>query len=420
MEGWIIIAISLAFSAFFSGVEIAYISANKLRIELESKQGLISSKILSTFFLSAPSRFIGTMLVGNNTSLVIYGITMAGILEPPLQFYFKSEISVLTAQTIISTLVILITAEFLPKALFRINPNRILKVFAIPILLLYILLYPIVILTTGISTFILQKIFRVKLEEGKQAFDRIDLDNYIREVTSLDEDKDARDHEIQIFQNALDFPSMKVRDSMIPRPEIEALEVNSMIDELRQKFIETGLSKILIYKDNVDEIIGYVHSYEMFKRPENIRSVLLPVLIIPETMASQEAMTLFIQEHKSIAVVVDEFGGTAGILTIEDVMEEIFGEIEDEHDTEELEETKISDHEYIFAGRLDIEYLNDEYKLNFPVSEDYDTLAGLIITHSGNIPEKGEEIRIDNFLFNILEVGETRIEKVKLHLLNEG
>jgi CBS domain containing-hemolysin-like protein len=420
MEGWIIIAVSLAFSAFFSGIEIAFISANKLRIELESKQGLISSKIISTFFLSTPSRFIGTMLVGNNISLVIYGIVMAGILEPPLHYYFTSEVSVLAMQTIISTIVILITAEFLPKTLFRINPNQILRFFALPVLLLYILLYPVVVLTTGISTFVLKKIFRVKIVEGKLAFDRIDLDNYLREVTSLDEDKEIRDHEIQIFQNALDFSSRKVRDSIIPRTEIEALDVNSSIEDLRQKFIETGLSKILIYKDTIDEIIGYVHSYEMFRRPENIRSILLPVLIIPETMASQEAMTLFIQEHKSIAVVVDEFGGTAGILTIEDVMEEIFGEIEDEHDTEELEETKVSDHEYIFAGRLDIEYLNEEYRLGLPVSEDYDTLAGLLITHSGSIPEKEELIQIDNFLFTVLEVSETRIEKVKVILQNQG
>jgi putative hemolysin len=419
MESWIIITLSLAFSAFFSGIEIAFISANRLRIELESKQGLLSSRIISTFFLSAPSRFIGTMLVGNNVCLVIYGILMASMLEPSLHYYFRSDVTVLVVQTIISTLIILITAEFLPKALFRINPNQTIKVFAVPVLLLYILLYPVVILTVGLSNFILRDLFRIKMEEGRLAFDRIDLDNYLREVTSHDEDREVRDHEIQIFQNALDFSSRRVRDSMIPRPEIEALEVNSSINELKQKFIETGLSKILIYKDTIDEIIGYVHSWEMFRKPENIRSVLLPVLIIPETMASQEAMTLFIQEHKSIAVVVDEFGGTAGILTIEDVMEEIFGDIEDEHDTEVLEETKISDKEYILAGRLDIEYLNETYRLDLPVSDDYDTLAGLIITHSGNIPEKNEEITIDNFVFNVLEVSETRIEKVRLSILNK-
>jgi putative hemolysin len=414
MDSWIIIAISLAFSAFFSGIEIAFISANKLRIELESKQGELSSKIISTFFLSNPPRFIGAMLVGNNISLVIYGIVMAGILEPLIMRYVQTDIWILAIQTIISTFIILLTAEFLPKALFRINPNRILSLFAFPVLLIYFLLYPVVFFIIGISEFILKNIFGIKIGEGKAAFDRIDLDNYIREVTSQDDDEEERDHEIQIFQNALDFSSRKVRECMIPRPEIVALEVDSTIDELKETFIETGLSKILIYRETIDEIIGYVHSYEMFKRPASIREVLLPVLIVPETMPAQEAMKLFLQERRSIAVVVDEFGGTAGILTVEDVMEEIFGEIEDEHDTEDLEEEKISENEYIFSGRLEIEYLNDEYRLNLPLSDDYETLSGMLTTYIGSIPTLKEEISIDAYKFIIEEVSDTRIEKVRL------
>ncbi|MDQ3192954.1 MAG: hemolysin family protein [Bacteroidota bacterium] len=418
MDSWLIIAISLAFSAFFSGIEIAFISANKLRIELESKQDVITSKIISTFFLSNPSRFIGTMLVGNNIALVIYGITMANLLEPSIKHYFTTELAVLITQTVISTLLILVTAEFIPKALFRINPNKILGFFAIIVMILHFLLYPIVFLTVGISEFLLKNIFRVNLVQGKVVFGRVDLDNYIKGISSQDNEKKERDHEIQIFQNALDFSSRKVRDSMIPRTEIEALDVEADVEELKQKFIETGLSKILIYKDTVDEIIGYVHSYEMFRKPNTIKSVLLPVLIVPETMPAQEALSLFIQQRKSIAVVVDEFGGTAGMLTTEDVMEEIFGEIEDEHDTEELEEIKISDTEYSFAARLEIDYLNDKYDLDLPVSDEYETLAGLIITQYGGIPEQGEEVKVSDFLFIIKEVGETRVEKVKMHILD--
>jgi putative hemolysin len=417
MDSWLIIVISLIFSAFFSGIEIAFITANKLRIELESKQGFISSKVISSFFLPETSKFIGTLLVGNNIALVVYGIMMAGLLEPIIHRYTGNELSVLAIQTIISTAIILFTAEFLPKALFRINPNKVLGFFAIPVLVIYFLLYPIVFIVIGISDFVLKHIFRIKVEVGKTAFDRIELNNYLREVTSGDDDTEERDHEIRIFQNALDFAGRKVRDSMIPRPEIIALDVDATIDELKQTFIDTGLSKILIYRETIDEIIGYVHSYEMFRRPSAIREVLLPVLIIPETMPSQEAMKLFLAKRKSIAVVVDEFGGTAGILTVEDVMEEIFGDIEDEHDTEVLEEEKISDNEYLFSGRLDIDYLNEEYKLQLPASEEYETLAGLIITHRGSIPYHLEEIVIEDFRFIIEKVSETRIERVRLFIL---
>jgi putative hemolysin len=418
MDSWLIIVISLVFSAFFSGIEIAFITANKLRIELESKQGFFSSKIISSFFLPEASKFIGTLLVGNNIALVVYGIMMAGVLEPLILYYVSNGLWVLVIQTIVSTLVILFTAEFLPKALFRINPNKILGFFALPVLVVYFILYPVVFIVIGISDLVLKHLFRLKIETGKVAFDRVELNNYLREVMSGDNEQDERDHEIRIFQNALDFAGRKVRDSMIPRPEIIALDVDASIEELKETFVKTGLSKILIYRETIDEIIGYVHSYEMFRRPSAIREVLLPVLIIPETMPSQEAMKLFLAKRKSIAVVVDEFGGTAGVLTIEDVMEEIFGDIEDEHDTEVLEEEKISDNEFLFSGRLDIDYLNDEYKLNLPASDDYDTLAGLIITYEGSIPSLKEEIQIEDFRFVIEQVSETRIERVRVFLLS--
>ena len=416
---WLIIILSLVFSAFFSGLEIAFVTANKLRIELESKQGLYSSKIISKFFLKSPARFIGTMLVGNNIALVVYGIVMAGIIDPIIKNYISAEFTALLLQTIISTLIILFTAEFLPKVLFRINPNAILGFFALPALIVYFLLYPIVFITIGLSQFFLTKLLKINLAEGQVEYGRVDLDNYLKEFGSNSDKSKEVEHEVQIFQNALGFSAIKVRDSMVPRTEIIAVEIDSDIEELKNLFIETGLSKILIYKESIDNIIGYVHSYEMFKRPETIKSVTLPVLIVPETMPSEEAMSQFIQERKSLAVVVDEFGGTSGILTIEDVMEEIFGEIEDEHDTEELEEQVINQYEYVFSGRLEVDYLNEEYKLNLPTSEEYETLAGLIISTCGSIPEKNEEIKMDGFVFLIQDVSETKIEKVKLLISKE-
>ncbi len=416
---WLIIILSLLSSAFFSGLEIAFVTANKLRIELESKQGLYSSKIISRFFLKSPARFIGTMLVGNNIALVVYGIVMAGLIEPLIKEFVTSEFSVLFFQTVLSTIIILFTAEFLPKVLFRINPNAVLGFFALPALITYFLLYPIVFITIGLSQFFLTKLLKIDLADGKVEYGRVDLDNYLKEFGSNSDKTREMEHDVQIFQNALGFSAIKVRDSMIPRTEIIAVEINSDINDLKNLFIETGLSKILIYKESIDNIIGYVHSYEMFKRPVDIRSVILPVLIVPETMPSQEAMSQFIQERKSLAVVVDEFGGTSGILTIEDVMEEIFGDIEDEHDIEELEELVINDYEYLFSGRLEVDYLNEEYKFNLPLSDEYETLAGLIISICGSIPEKNEEIRIDGFVFSIQEVSETKIEKVKVIISKE-
>ncbi|MBR9832002.1 HlyC/CorC family transporter [bacterium] len=411
---WGIIFLTLLLSAFFSGMEIAFVTANKFKIELDTKQGDVLSAILSKF-LKHPSRFIGAMLVGNNIALVVYGIFMAQILEPVIAIYVKSESVILLVQTIISTLIILITAEFLPKAVFRINPNSILRFFAIPIgLLYYILLIP-MFLIIGLSEFILKYVFRMENVTEDLNFGRIDLEHYLRDATERNDlEQDEMDHEIQIFQNALDFSKVKARECMIPRTEITALEVNESMEVLRETFIDSGYSKILIYRDNIDNIIGYVHSFELFKRPDSIKSILLPVLIIPQSMSANEILELFIKQRKSVAVVVDEFGGTSGILTIEDVIEEIFGEIEDEHDKEELIEEVISETEYLFSARLEIDYLNDAYKLNLPEADNYETLAGLIISHYESIPKADTKCRIDNYELTVLKVSDNRIELIRL------
>ncbi|HSH64378.1 MAG TPA: hemolysin family protein, partial [Bacteroidia bacterium] len=367
-----IILITLIASAFFSGLEIAFITSNKLRIELESKQGNFSAKILA-YFSKYPSRYLGTMLLGNNIALVIFGIYMDEELKPVIEQFVSSKIIILLVSTFLSTMLILIAAEFLPKNLFRINPNKTLSLFAFPLSLVYGILYPVVMVSIGSSEFILKKIFRVKIEKENAAFTMIDLDNYVREGTSAVEKKVEVDHEIQIFQNALDFSSVKARECMIPRTEIIAVEVNEPIAELRQKFIQTRLSKILIYEKNIDNIIGYAYSKELFKSPATIKSIMLPVSIVPETMAASEVLTVFIQQNKSIALVVDEFGGTSGMLTMEDVMEEIFGEIEDEHDKEEMIERQVSDSEFIFSARLETDYVNNKFRLKLPILDDVET-----------------------------------------------
>jgi CBS domain containing-hemolysin-like protein len=324
----------------------------------------------------------------------------------------------LIISTFLSTLLILITAEYVPKSIFRIHPNRTLRLFVFPLTIVYGVLYPIVMITVGFSEFILKKIFRVKIEKENAAFTMIDLDNYLREGTSSNKKKAEMDYEIHIFQNALDFSTVKARECMVPRTEIVALDVNESIEELKNKFIQTRLSKILIFFKSIDNIIGYVYSKELFKNPESIRSILLPVSIVPESIAANEVLTIFIQQHKSIAVVVDEFGGTSGMLTMEDVMEEIFGEIDDEHDKEEMIEKKISENEYLFSARLETDYLNDKYHLNLPILDNYETLGGLIMNYHESIPRLNEEIRINDFLFTITAVTRIRIEQVNLKIQN--
>lgn len=415
---WSVIVSMLVFSAFFSGMEIAFVSANKLKIELDGKQGNIMAGIISRF-MKRPSRFIGAMLVGNNIALVIYGIYMAQVLDPVITSYTNSAFLILLFQTLVSTLVILITAEFLPKVLFRINPNNMLHLFAFPLLLLYWLLSIPMFIVIGLSELII-KLFSPTLKTDREInFGRIDLEHYIKEGTELSDDREDVDHEIQIFQNALDFNKVKARECMIPRTEITALDIEESIDVLNKTFVETGLSKILIYRDNIDNIIGYTHSFELFKKPESIKSILLPVPVIPISMAASEILKILIEKHRSIAVVVDEFGGTAGILTIEDVIEEIFGEIEDEHDKEELIETKINDTEFMLSARLEVDYLNQEFNLNLPESEQYETLAGLIIQTAENIPHLNEEIKLQQYTFTVKKVFENRIDLVHMKINKE-
>lgn len=414
-EPWTIVLIMLILSAFFSGLETAFLTANQLRIELLSKRNVFPAPILS-FFVRNSSHYISTMLVGNCISLVIFSIFMAHILEPHLHGYIDSQILILLLTTLISTILILVTAEFLPKNLFRINPNRILSVFAVPLLLVYLVLYPIVFITNKMAKFFLRFVLGTKFPEKEIAFGRIDLVHYIHESTSLTH-RHELENEVKIFKRALGFSKVKARDCMIPRTDIAAVNIDDTPDNLRKMFIETRLSKIMIYRGGVDNIIGYTHSAEIFKKPETILSILLPVLIVPESMPANEVLTLFIQQHKSVALIVDEFGGTAGMLTMEDIIEEIFGEIEDEHDKEEMIEQKISNNEFVFSGRLEIDYLNEKYKLALPVSDEYTTLAGLLLHIRQHIPKQNEIIMMSPYYFKILSTSDTTIDQIQVKIL---
>ena len=408
-----IIVISLILSAFFSGMEIAFVASNKLHIELMKKRGELNARLLSPL-LKSPSRFIATMLVGNNIALVVYGTEMAQVLEPFVRYVSKIDSIILLLQTLISTAIVLVTAEFIPKIIFGLNANKFMSLFAIPVLLFYYGLYFIVSLVISLSNFILKHFLGISQSDTKPVFGRVDLQKYIEEQTAGLMVEDEQDPEIQIFQNALDFSKVKARECMIPRNEIVAIEIHEPIETLKEKFIETGFSKIVVYKDNIDQVIGFTHSYELFKQPKDIKSILLPIALIPETITANEVLNLFIKERKSVALVVDEYGGTSGLLTVEDVVEEIFGEIEDEHDSIVLEETKINENTFVFSGRFEIDFLNQKYQLDLPESEDYETLNGLILFKHQSIPLVDEKIAIEGFNFLILEVNKTRIEKVQL------
>ncbi len=408
-----IIFTSLLLSAFFSGMEIAFVASNKLHIELMKKRGEFNARLLSPL-LKSPSRFIATMLVGNNIALVIYGIEMALVLEPFLRQITEVNSLVLFLQTIFSTAIVLVTAEFIPKVIFSLNANKFMSLFAVPTWLFYYSLYLIVSMVVSISNFILKHLMGVRQLDKKTAFGRVDLQRYIEERTGGVQSVAEQDSEIQIFQNALDFSTVKARECMVPRNEIVAMELNDSIENLRDKFIETGFSKIVIYRENIDHIIGFTHSYELFKQPPNIQSILLPIALIPETITANDILNLFIKERKSVALVVDEFGGTSGLLTVEDIVEEIFGEIEDEHDSIDLPEEEIDPNTFVFSGRLEIDYINQKYQLNLPESEEYETLNGLVVFYCESIPSVGHCIEINGYNFEILEVNNTRIEKVQL------
>lgn len=416
MSYLLIIIACLLLSAFFSGMEIAFVSANRFKVEVERKKGTLSASIIGQF-LEKPSQFISALLVGNNIALVVYGITMAKVLEPWIRTYTEQESAILIVQTVLSTLLILVTAEFLPKAFFRIDPNRMLDIFAVPARVVYFLLYPLVWIIDRFSQQVLASLFKVRLNEEQMTFGRSDLDEYVNEFTSNEEEEEI-DSEIQIFRNALNFSDIKVRECMIPRVEIVAMSIEDDIDELKAKLIETGLSKILIYRDDIDNIIGYVHSFELFQKPKSIKAIIRPISLVPESTKVKDLLTQFGQQHRSVAVVLNEFGGTAGMVTVEDIVEEIFGEIEDEHDKEELVEEKISDNEFRFSARLEIDIINQNYGLEIPESENYETLGGFIIEHHQSIPEVKERISIGDFNFTILKMESTRIEEVLLTIDN--
>jgi len=416
-----VLLVSILFSAFFSGMEIAFLTSNKLRIEIDKKQKKVFAGIVS-FFIKHPSRYIATMLVGNNIALVIYGITFAMLLKEPIKNILgdNAEAAVLLVQTVISTLIILLTAEFLPKTLFRINPNNSLRLMSLPLMLFYGILFPITILTIGISNFTMKYILRINTDKdtAEPVFGKVDLDHFLTTVKQEQMIGGEETGDLKIFKNALEFSGLKVRECMIPRAEVIALEVESPITELAERFIETGLSRILIYKDTIDNVIGYVNSKDLFKKPEKIKSHLNPIQIVPETLPVNKLLTGFIKDGKSIALVVDEFGGTSGLITTEDIIEEIFGEIEDEHDTSDLVEVELEANHYMLSGRLEIDYINDKYHLNIPVSDEYDTLAGYLIHHLESIPEKNTTLQVDNFLITITDVSSNRIEEAELKVIH--
>ncbi len=407
-------------------MEIAFVSANKIHIEIEKKQEGFLAGILSRI-TKKPSKFIATMLIGNNAALVIYGFYMGDLLMNWFQGMLPSENQLLQAlltdfsllsQTVISTLIILITAEFLPKVLFQIYANSLLKLLAFPAYLFYLLFSFLSDFVIRVSDVILKTFFRTDGDEVQLAFSKNELGDYITEQMETVEEEDEVDSEIQIFQNALEFSAVKAREVMVPRTEIMAVELHETPKNLAKLFTETGYSKILVFKDTVDNIIGYVHSFELFKRPKTIKSILLPVEFVPETMLIQDILNVLTKKRKSMAVVLDEYGGTSGILTVEDIVEELFGEIEDEHDSTDLHEEQLTANTYKFSARHEVDYLNEQYKLELPESEEYETLGGLIVNITGEIPEMDAEIKMDGFVFTILEVSSTKIDLVSLEVID--
>jgi CBS domain containing-hemolysin-like protein len=416
-----IILCSLLLSAFFSGMEIAYVSANKIHVEIEKKQNDFLARVLRRL-TRKPSKFIATMLVGNNIALVVYGFFMGDLLmawissmdvQNEILHYIFFDLSLLT-QTVISTLIILLTAEFLPKVFFQIYANTLLKFFAVPAYIFYVLFSFISSFIIWISDFVLKRFFKTEGDEVQLAFTKVELGNYITEQMEKVEEDQEIDTEIQIFQNALEFSEVKSREVMIPRTEIVAVDLDSEPGKLVETFTATGLSKILVYKENIDDIIGYIHSFELFKKPATLKSILLPVVFVPETMLVKDVLNILIKKRKSIAVVIDEYGGTSGMMTVEDIVEELFGEIQDEHDPVVLIEEKLGENNYLFSARLEVDYLNETFKLDLPVGENYETLGGYIVNHTEEIPPKDGIVQIDEFTFHIKEVSNTKIELVEV------
>jgi CBS domain containing-hemolysin-like protein len=406
---------TLLASAFFSGMEIAFVSANKLEMELAIKNSKRSANILVHFFEN-PGMFIGTMLLGNNISLVIYGILMANMMEPLIEQFIHSDGLVLLIQVILSTILILIAAEFIPKVVFQLNPKRWLVGFSWVLKFIYYLLWIPTRITISLSEWILKNIFRTQVSTAKYELGRIDLNNFVRVKTESNQNGEDLEPEIEIFQNALDFRDVKVRESMTPRNELEAVDISESNETVIQRFVSTGHSKILVYRGSIDNIIGYVHSLEMFKNPDSVKKILRPISIVPEATRAKDVLHLFIKERRNVAVVVDEYGGTAGMVTLEDLVEEIFGEIEDEHDNEDLTERKIDNQNFIFSARNEVAYLNDEYQLGIPEKDDYETLAGYIINEYEGLPDVGTVIETDLFFITILKIDGPKIEEIQFTL----
>lgn len=413
----IYLLITMAFSAFFSGMEIAFVSVDKLRFEMDRKGG-VSSRILSLFFRN-PNDFISTMLVGNNIALVIYGILMAQIIGDNLLVgWITNHFVMVLVQTVISTLIILVTGEFLPKTLFKINPNLALNVCAVPLFICYVVLYPISKFSSGVS-YLFLRLFGMKVnkEASAKAFGKVDLDYFVQSSIDNAESEETLDTEVKIFQNALDFSAVKIRDCIVPRTEVVAVALDTSLEELKGRFVESGISKIIVYDGNIDNVVGYIHSSEMFRSPKDWRDHVKEVPIVPETMAAHKLMKLFMQQKKTIAVVVDEFGGTSGIVSLEDLVEEIFGDIEDEHDNTSYICKQIGEHEYVLSARLEIEKVNETFNLELPESDDYLTVGGLILNQYQSFPKLHELVSVGKYQFKIIKVTATKIELVRLKVM---
>lgn len=417
-----VIVLSLLSASFFLGMEAAYISANKIHVEIEKKQGGLMAKIL-TRLTQKPSKFIATMLVGYYLSLVVYAFYsaeyLAHFLYPEVDQFSNLPIQNLFLIALCCGLVLVIVAKLLPKIIFQIYANTLLKVFAVPAYICYSLLYYITSFITWMSKWISRVFFKINNGELQYAFSKVELGDYISEqMDAVDQDQEL-DSEIQLFQNALEFSEVKAREVMVPRTEIMAVELHESPKGLSKLFTKTGYSKILVYKNTIDDIVGYVHSFDLFKKPKGIKSIMMPVEFVPETMLVNDVLEVLTKKHKSIAVVLDEYGGTSGIMTVEDIVEELFGEIEDEHDTVELLEEKLSEDEYRFSARLEVDYLNETYKLGLPDSEHYETIGGMIVSLMEEIPEKGTVVQFDGFQYTIIEVSTTKIEIIHLKVLNQ-
>ena len=408
------IIITLIFSAFFSSMEIAYISSNRLKVELDKSSGSLNGKILGRFYKNE-AHFIAMLLLGNNISLVLFGLFSAQLLDPIItgSWGINDEGIVLIIQTLLSTILVLIVAEFLPKTFVQMSPNRYLKVVTFPMFVIYVILYLPTYLVLGLSSVFL-KLLKVDGKTSEKVFSKVDLEHYVQDITERINEEQELGNEMQILQNALDFDSVKARDCMVPRTAIVSINIDDTIDRLQEKFVSTGKSKIIVYRENIDNIIGYVHSFEMFKNPKTIKQILLPIPFVPEAIPGKELLELFSQKSGNLAIVVDEYGGTAGVITIEDVIEEIFGEIEDEHDHENRLEDIISDKEFRFSAQQDIDYLNEKFDLNLDPKEEYETLGGLVIHHLETIPEAGVRFEANGIEFYIEEVSDNRIEVVRL------